>query len=142
MESLGSLQLIFHSATWGTMTVDNGKRLESAYHQGLRCIHGEAKYTQLQYGTRTNSGVRQDLRALSLRQIVSSRRLGLLKRFIDSNSEWMLGLIIDQWNAPRGWTKEVNHDFLALVKLETGIPPAPMQVIIQAKNTTKTDGKQ
>ena len=112
------------------MTVDNGKRLESAYHQGLRCIHGETKYAQLQYGTMTNLGVRHDLRALSLRHIVSSRRLGLLKRVFDSNSEWMLGLIIEQWNAPRGWTKEVNNGFLALVKLETGIPQAPMHVII------------
>ena len=118
------------------MTVDNGKRLESAYHQGLRCIHGETKYTQLQYGARTNLGVRQDLRALSIRQTVSSRRLGLLKRLLDSNPEWMLGLIIEQWNAPRGWTKEVNNYFLVLVKLETGMPPAPMQVIIQAKSAT------
>ena len=33
--------------------------------------------------------------------------------------------------------KRSENDFLALVKLETGIPPAPMQVIIQAKNATK-----
>ena len=38
-------KLIFHSATWGTMAVDNWKKIEATYHQGLRCIHAETKYT-------------------------------------------------------------------------------------------------
>jgi hypothetical protein len=103
-------KLIFHAATWGTMTVDNWKKIDTAYHQGLRCIHGETKYTQLKYGTQTKLGVRQDLRAPDIRQVVSTRRLGLLKRVLDSNSEWMLGLIVEQWDSPRGWAREVRSD--------------------------------
>ena len=60
-------KLIFNSATLGTMAVDNRKKIEATYHQGLRCIHAETKYTQLKYGTRTNLGVRQDLQALDIR---------------------------------------------------------------------------
>ena len=119
------------------MTVDNRKKIEATYHQGLRCIHAETKYTQLKYGTRTNLGVRQDLQALDIHHTIYSRRLGLLKRVQDSNSEWLLGLIVDQWEAPRGWTKEVRNDLEALAKLEVGVTPRPSQMIVQAKDTTK-----
>ena len=101
------------------------------------CIHAETKYTQLKYGTRTNLGVRQDLRAVTAQQVVSSRRLGLLKRVLDSNAAWLLGIIIDQWDAPKGWTKEIRKDFGALAKLEVGVTPTDIQMIAQAKDTTK-----
>ena len=130
-------KLVFHSATWGTMTVDNWKTIDATYYQGLRCIHAETKYTQLKYGTRTNLGVRQDLQAATIQQAVSSRRLGLLKRVLDSNSAWLLGLIIDQWDAPRGWAKEVRKGLGALAKLEVGVTPTDIQMIAQAKDTTK-----
>ena len=119
------------------MTVDNRKHIEVTYHQGLRCIHAETKYTQLKYGTRTNHGVRQDLQALYIHHTISPRRLGLFKKVLDSNSEWLLGLIVDQWEAPRGWTKEVRNDLEALAKLEVGVTPTPIQMIVQAKDTTK-----
>ena len=119
------------------MTVDNRKNIEATYHQGLRCIHAETKYTQFKYGIRTNLGVRQDLQALDIHHAISSRRLGLLKTVLDSNSEWLLGLIVDQWEVPRGWTKEVRNDLEALAKLEVGVTPTPIQMIVQAKDTTK-----
>ena len=65
----------------------------------------------MKFGTRTNLGIRQDLRVPDIHQVVSSRRLGLLKRVLDSNSEWMLGLILEQWDQPRGWAREVRKDF-------------------------------
>ena len=103
------------------MTVDNWKKIEATYHQGLRCIHAETKYTQLKYGTRTNLAVRADLPVATIHQTVSSRRLGLLKRVLDSSSAWFLGLIEDQWDAPKGWTKEVRKDLESLAKLEEGV---------------------
>ena len=130
-------KLNFHAATWGTISVDNRRKIEATDHQGLRCIHAETKYTQLKYGTRTNLGARQDLQALDIHHTISSRRLGLLKRLLDSNSEWFLGLIVDQWDAPKGWTKEVRNDLEALEKLEVGVTPTPSQMIVQAKDTTK-----
>ena len=123
------------------MTVDNWKKVDATYHQGLRCIHAETKYTQLKYGTRTNLGVRQDLQAATIQQVVSSRRLGLLKRVLDSSSAWLLGFIIDQWDAPRGWTKEVRKDLGALANSEVGVTPTDIQMIAQAKDTTQKDGK-
>ena len=95
-------KFVFHSATCGTMTVDNWKNVEATYRQGLRCIHAETKYTQLKYGTRNNFGVGQDVQAATIQQVVSSRRLGLLKRALDSNSVWLLGFIIDQMHQEDG----------------------------------------
>ena len=119
------------------MTVDNWKRVEAAYHQGLRCIHAETKYTQLKYGTRTNLGVREDIQVTTIQQTVASRRLGLLKRILDSNSAWLLGLIIDQWDATKGWTKEVRKDLeSSLAKSEVGVIPKAIQMIGQAKGAT------
>ena len=121
------------------MAVEIGRNIEATYHQGLRCIHAETKYTQLKYGSRTNLGVRQDLQALNIHHAISSRRLGLLKRVLDSNSEWLLGLIVDQWEVPRGWTKEMRNDLEALAKLEVGVTPTRIQMIVQAKDTTKKE---
>ena len=93
LESTFSFQTNFHSATWGFLTVENWKTIEATYEQGLRCIHAETTYAQLKHRTRTNLGVQ----VLTIHQAVSSRRLGLLKRVLDSNSEWLLGLIVDSW---------------------------------------------
>ena len=60
-----------------------------------------------------------------------------MKRILDSNSAWLLGLIIDQWDATKGWTKEVRKDLEALAKLEVGVTPTEIQMIAQAKDTTK-----
>ena len=73
--------------------------------------------------------------------IYSSRRLGLLKRVLDSNSAWLLGLIVDQWDAPKGWTKEVRKDLESLAKLEVGVTPIGIQMIALAKEATKTTWK-
>ena len=54
---------IFHAATWGTRTVETWTIIEATYQQGLRIIHGETKCVALQYGTRTNLGVRADLKS-------------------------------------------------------------------------------
>ena len=67
----------------------------------------------------------------------STRRLGFLKRLLDSNSEWMLGLIVKQWDSPRGWAREVRRDLENLAKLEVGVIPTPIQLVAQAKETTK-----
>ena len=107
----------------------------------MRSIHGEIKYTQLKFGTRTNLGVRQDLRVPDIRQVVSSRRLGLLKRVLDSDSKWMLGLIVEQWDQPRGWAKEVKTDLQNLAKVETGISPTQIQILAEAKEMTKKKWK-
>ena len=123
------------------MKVDNWKKVDATYHQGLRCIHAETKYTQLQYGTRTNLGVRQDLRAATAQQVVSSRRLGLLKRVLDSNAAWLLGVIIDQWDAPRGWTKEIRKDLGALAKLEVGVTPTDIPMIAKPRTQPRKYGK-
>ena len=40
-------KLIYHSATWGILTIENWKNIEATYQQGLRCIHAETKYAQL-----------------------------------------------------------------------------------------------
>ena len=82
-------KLIFHAAPWGTLAVDHWKKIEATYQQGLRIIHGETKYVAFQYRTRTNLRVRADLTAPTIQQLISARRLGLLKRILDSNSAWM-----------------------------------------------------
>ena len=54
-----------------------------------------------------------------------------------SNSAWLLVLIVDQWDAPKGWTKEVRKEVESLAKLEVGVTPTGMQMIAQAKETTQ-----
>ena len=54
------LKLIYQSAIWGTLTMENRKIIEATHQQGLRIIHGQIKYLALRYGTRTNLGVRAD----------------------------------------------------------------------------------
>ena len=68
-------KLIFHAATWGTLIVEHLKKIEATYQQGPRIIHGETKYVALQYGTRTNLGVRADLSAAILVQAPHRRCL-------------------------------------------------------------------
>ena len=38
------------------------------------------------------------MKAPPLQQSISGRRLGLLRRFLDSNSEWLLELIVSSWD--------------------------------------------
>ena len=45
--------------------------------------------------------------------------------------------MIDQWDATNGWTKEVRKYLESLAKLEVGVTPEVIQMISQAKNTTK-----
>ena len=96
VESAHAVETHFHSAIWGTLTVKQWKNIEATYQQGIRCIHAETKYAQLKHRIITNLGVRADLRIPTIHQTISSRRLGLLKRVLDSNSECVLGLMVDQ----------------------------------------------
>ena len=73
----------------------------------------------------------------TIHQAVSSRRLGLLKRVLDSNSEWLLGLIVDSWDFPKGWTNELRKELEWLAKLETGVTPTGTKLMAQAKESTK-----
>ena len=114
---------IFHAATWGTLTVDNLKIIGATHQQGLRIIHGSTNYVALQYGTRTNLGVRADLKVPTIQQSISARRLGLLKRHFDCHFEWLLGLIVASWDQYRGWAIEVQKDLKWLARLETGVSP-------------------
>ena len=97
--------------------------IEATYQQGLRIIHGETKYVALQFGTRTNLGVRADLKVPTIQQSISARRLWLLKGILDSNSEWLLGLIVASWDQHRGWAIEVQKYLKWLARLETGVSP-------------------
>ena len=71
----------------GTLTVELWKNIEATYQQAMGIIHGETKYVALQHGTRTKLVVRADLKVPTIQQSISARRLGLLKRILDSNSE-------------------------------------------------------
>ena len=104
-------KLTFHSASWGT------------YQQGPRIIHGETKYVAFKYGTGTNLGVKADLKVPPIQQSISERRIGLLKRILVSNSEWLLGLIEASWDQHRGWATEFQKDLKWLARLETGVSP-------------------
>ena len=104
--------------------------------KALDAFYAETKYTQFKYGTRTNLVLRADLQVTTIHQTVSSRRLGFLKLVLDSKSAWLLGFIVDQWDAPKSWTKEVRKDLQSLAKLEVGVTPTGMQMIAQAKETT------
>ena len=68
-------------------------------------------------------------------------RLGLLKRVLDSNPEWFLGLIVDSWDFPKGWTNELRKDLEWLAKLEIGVTPTRIKLLAQAKETTQTEWK-
>ena len=118
------------------MTVDNWKKVEATYHQGLRCIHAETNYTQLKYGTRTNLGLRQKLQAATIQQVVSSRRFVCFQEGVGQQFSLASGLH-HRPDAPRGWTKEVRKDLGALAKFEVGVTPTDIQIISQAKDTTK-----
>ena len=48
------------------------------------------KTTALNCGTITSLGVRADLAGLPLQEAITARRLGCLKRILDSKSEWCL----------------------------------------------------
>ena len=106
------------------------------YQQGLRIIHGETNYVALQYGTRTNLGVRADLKAPTIQQYISTRRLGLLKRILDSNSEWLFGLIIASWDHQRGWAIEIQKELKLCARSETGVSPSGTTILAKAKATT------
>ena len=86
-------KLTFHAATWGTLTMENWKIIEATHQQRLRIIHRETNYVAFKYGTKTNVGVRADLKVPPIQQSISER-LGLLKRIFDSKSEWLLGIIV------------------------------------------------
>ena len=127
---------IFDAATWGTLTVEHWKKIEATYQQGLRIIHGETKYVALQYGTRINLGIRADLKVRIIQQSISAIRLGLFKRILDSNSEWLLGLIMNAWDHQRGLATEIQKDLKWLAKLEIGVSPSGTIILTQAKATT------
>ena len=82
-------------------------------------------------------GVRADLKVPTIQQSISARRLGLLKRILDSNSEWLLGLIVASWDQQRAWATEVQKDLKWLARLETGVSPTGTSLLAQAKATTK-----
>ena len=69
-------------------------------------------------------------------QSIPARRLGLLKRILDSNSEWLLGLIVVLWDQQCGWATEVQKDLKWLARLETGVSPSGTALLAQAKATT------
>ena len=73
----------------------------------------------------------------TIQQSVFVRRLGLLKGILDSNSEWLLGLIVASWDQHRGWATEVQKDLKWLARLETGVSPTGTTLLAQAKATTK-----
>ena len=98
----------------------HGRQLENTdttFHQGLIITQGEPKYTMLICGATTDIGVIADLSVLPLQESATVRRLGLLKRMLDSKSAWLLGLIITSWDQQRRWATKINKDlqiFLAL----------------------------
>ena len=98
----------------------------------MRIIHREIKYVAFQYGTRTTLGVRADLKAPTIQQSILARRLGLLKRIIHSNSEWLLGLIVALYDQQRGWATEVQKDLNLFARLETGVSPTGTSLLAQA----------
>ena len=60
----------------------------------------------------------------------------MLRRNVDSNSEWLLGLIVASWDQQRGWATEVQTDLKWLARLETGVSPSGTTLLAQAKATT------
>ena len=86
-------------------------------------MHGQTKYVAFQYGIGTKFGVRVDLKVPTIQQSISARRLGLLKRNLDSHSEWQPGLIIASWEQQRGWAIEIRKDLKWIARLETGVSP-------------------
>ena len=60
-----------------------------------------------------------------------------MKRVLDSNSEWLLGLIVASWDSPKGWTNELRKDLEWLAKLGIGAAPTTTNVLSWSKETTK-----
>ena len=134
-------KLVFHSATWGTRAVENMKIIEATYQQGLRTIHGETKYVAPKYGTTTNLGVGSDLKVPPIQQAISERRLGLPKKILVSDSDWLLGLTVASWDQQRGWASEIQKDLKWLAKLGTGASPTATTMLQQADKATNKSWK-
>ena len=100
--ALSCSRLLFHASTWGNISSMNWRAIDNRYHACLEMVLARPKV----HGALTKLGVRADAKALPLDDLVTTRRLGLLKRALDHAPHWFIGLIQATDRAQLGQTHQ------------------------------------
>ena len=117
--------LFFHASIRGRMSSTNWKAIDNRYRANPRMVLARPKVQ----GARTNLGVKADAKALPLDDFFTTRRLGLMKRALDSAPQCCIGLIQATDRAPRSWAKLIRADLEWLDAHEPG-PPQPFEDLV------------
>ena len=114
------------------MATNAWRKLETAFHAGLRVIKGSLPFARQATQSRTDLTTRAALAIASLKVIVATRRLRLLRRVLASGCPWLLGFILKAQTTPRTWGARLTQDMVWLQTCEPGASVPLYDFLVQA----------